>query len=113
MSKVLIPWVNDPVNAGNYLRQAQVASFEADRLATAARLLVEALVERQINEEDLTCAQQALQQGDQTFDRAILSRITVAGIDVAGMPAVFPNLDALYAAIDESNCMHPSNGVAT
>ncbi|MEQ8819809.1 MAG: restriction endonuclease subunit S [Sumerlaeia bacterium] len=70
------------------------------RLTTAAKLLVEALIEGQVSEADLVAAQKALEAGDRSADRAILQRLTRKGMDAHGEPALFPDLDALYDALD-------------
>jgi type I restriction enzyme, S subunit len=99
---VFIPWLRDPVLAGNLLQRAQRDYFAAERLVTAARLLVEALIDTRLSEDDLKTAERQLEQGNRELDRAILSRITVSGVDTAGAPPLFVDLDALYAAIDEA-----------
>jgi type I restriction enzyme S subunit len=89
----------------------QLASWEngrelalrcAQRLVTSANILVESLIEGRLSESDLGDAQLALERGDQTLDRAILSRLTEEGIDVANQLRLFSDLDALYAVIDET-----------
>jgi type I restriction enzyme S subunit len=69
---------------------------------TAARLLVEALIDSRLSEDDLKAAEQQLEQGNRQLDRAILSRISVSGVDTEGAPPLFIDLEALYAAIDEA-----------
>lgn len=61
------------------------------RLTNAARLLVEALIEHKVTESELIAAHQ-----DPARDRELLARLTPKGIDVAGEPPLFPDLDALY-----------------
>jgi type I restriction enzyme S subunit len=102
IAEVVIPWIDDPVSVGSQLQRAQVANMAAERLTTVAKLLVESLIDGRINECEFVAAQQALERGDQSLDRAILSRLTVDGVDVVGKPALFPDLDALYTAIEES-----------
>jgi len=70
------------------------------RLTTAAKLLVEALIDGHLTESDLIAAQKSLEAGDRTADREILSRLTRKGINVAGEPSLFPDLDKLYEALD-------------
>lgn len=84
------------------LNEYEMSIRSAFRLASAAKLFVEALIEGRITEQDLSAAQQGLEGRDQSFDRAVLSRLTADGIDVADKPPLFPNLDALYATIEES-----------
>jgi type I restriction enzyme, S subunit len=68
-------------------------------LTTAAKLLVEALIEGKLSETDLKAAQEGLEKGDTTLDREILDRLTRKGIDFPNEPPLFPDLDALYAAL--------------
>jgi len=71
----------------------------AERLTNAAKLLVEALIEGKISETDLKAAQEGLEKGDTTLDREILARLTRKGMDNPNEPPLFPDLDALYAAL--------------
>jgi type I restriction enzyme S subunit len=73
----------------------------SQQLTTAAKLLVEALIEGKITEDELKTAQEALQRGDRELDQLILSRLTRKGFDVKGEPPLFPDLDTLYEAIDQ------------
>lgn len=70
-------------------------------LTTAAKLLVEALIEGKITEQDLISAQQALEKGDPSLDRQILSRLTTTGIDNNDDP-LFPDLDQLYQLLEQA-----------
>ena len=97
---------------GDAVRSGVLARDCAMSLTAGAKLLVEALIEGKITEDELVDAQQALERGDQALDRAILSRLTEDGIDVAGQPQLFADLDALYTAIDEAQRTQPSNGDA-
>lgn len=69
------------------------ASAGARALVTAARLLVEALIERKVSEAELIAA-----AADPAADRALLSRLTAAGLDAHGDP-LFPDLDALQSLL--------------
>ncbi|MCY9815583.1 hypothetical protein, partial [Aeromonas caviae] len=64
-------------------------------LTVTAKLLVEDLIEGQITEAQLIAAEQALQAGNDTLDRKILSRLKTDGIDGEGA-ALFSDLDELY-----------------
>ncbi len=97
---VFIPWLQDPVAAGNLLQRAQRDYFDAERLITAARLLVEALIDSRLSEDDLKAAKQQLEQGNRELECALLSRITASGVDTEGAPPLFVDLEALYAAIN-------------
>lgn len=60
-----------------------------------------------INELELQEAQKAIQQGNYTLDRQILSRITRKGIRCRGEktnePSLFPDLNALYRVLSDDN----------
>jgi len=71
-------------------------------LISSAKLLVEALIEGKITEQDLTYAQQALDKGDNSLDLNILSRLTTTDIDEEGDP-LFPDLDQLYQLLEQAN----------
>jgi type I restriction enzyme S subunit len=64
--------------------------------------LIEALIEGKVTEAELVNAQEALERGDKTADRALLSRLTRKGVDVSGEPPLFPDLDALYALLAQT-----------
>lgn len=80
---------------GEQIRVSDKATKLAKRLTNAAKLLVEDLIEGQITEAQLIAAEQALQAGNDTLDRKILSRLKTDGIDGDGA-ALFSDLDELY-----------------
>jgi type I restriction enzyme, S subunit len=69
-------------------------------LITAAKFLVEALIEGLVSEADLITVQKALEAGDRTPDREILSRLTRKGMDTPGEPPLFPDLESLYNTLN-------------
>jgi type I restriction enzyme S subunit len=73
----------------------------AGLLTTAAKLLVEALIEGKLSEADLKAAQEDIEQGDTALDREILARLTRKGIDCPKEPPLFPDLEALYEALSD------------
>jgi len=81
----------------SYIAQARYSRH----LLRAAEGLVEGLIESKIFEPTLTAAQQALDSGDDSLDRALLSRLRVDGIDGQGEP-VFRDLDLLYDLLDRA-----------
>lgn len=89
-------------HVGNLARTRNSSSRYAMLFTTAAKLLVEALIEGKVTEDELKTAQEALQRGDRELDQIILSRLTYKGIDIKGEPPLFPNLDALYDAIAQA-----------
>lgn len=68
-------------------------------LCDAAKLLVEALIERNFTEDDLIYAQTQLEQGDDAADRAILNRLYDDGWDATDSRSLFPDLDAYYETL--------------
>jgi type I restriction enzyme S subunit len=65
-------------------------------------MLIEALIDGKVTETDLVAAQEALERGDNSADRALLRRLTRQGIDAPDQPPLFPDLDALYTLLAES-----------
>jgi type I restriction enzyme S subunit len=103
--EVLIPtWTTQVQNyIGEKVRLSLEMQEQVEYLTTAAKLLVEALIEGKLTEEELKTAQEALQKGDREPDKAILSRLTHKGYDIKGEPPLFPDLDILYETIDKLN----------
>lgn len=64
-------------------------------LTIASKLLVEALIEDQIDEQTLISAYEQLQIGKNDLDRTILSRLKTNGLDGSGQP-LFSDIDELY-----------------
>ena len=102
--KVLVPRYADEVvrEKGARWYQSFRAQALAEQLTTAAKLLVEALIEGKVTEAELVTAQETLELGDDTADRAVLRRLTRHGLDVPGQPPLFPDLDALYALVAQT-----------
>ncbi|NIY94383.1 hypothetical protein [Vibrio diazotrophicus] len=73
----------------------------AQCLTASAKLLVEDLIEGQLTESQLVFAQQALDAGDDSLDRALLERMTAEGIDADSEP-LFDDIDQLYDLIDQA-----------
>lgn len=71
----------------------------AQSLVSTAKLLVEALIERKITEAELIHAQTSLERGDETADRAILSRLFEGGWDATDTRPLFPDLDSYYETL--------------
>lgn len=85
------------------LRQKRLLMRDYSRkLTTAAKFLVEALIEGDLKESELKAAQEKLRQGDNSLDREILSQLTRKGYNVSGEPPLFPDLDALYEVLKEA-----------
>ena len=84
---------------GQKLLDAQFAYVYAKQLTNAAKTLVEALIEGQLTEEQLIQAQQALEDGDNTLDKAILSKLSSEGYAVEGATPLFSDIDELYSLL--------------
>ncbi|MFV2066495.1 MAG: hypothetical protein ACC645_05905 [Pirellulales bacterium] len=95
---------------GGMIRKGITLGELVDPICRAAKMLVEALIERRVTEKELEDAQRALESGNRDLGREILARMTRKGLDVAGEPPLFPDLDALYAAIDEANAPAAEGG---
>lgn len=76
-------------------------------LTESAKYLVEALIDGKVGEDELKAAQEALERGDTSLDRAMLQRMTRKGMDVVGEPALFLDLDALYTTLAEVASAEP------
>ena len=72
------------------------------RLIQAAKTLVEALIEGQLTEHQLIQAQQALEDGDNSLDQAILSKISSEGYAIDGAAPLFSDIDELYRLLESS-----------
>ncbi|EKA7408816.1 restriction endonuclease subunit S [Vibrio parahaemolyticus] len=70
-------------------------------LTVLAKLLVEDLIEGHVTESQLASAQQALEAGDDSIDRALLERMTAEGIDGEGDP-LFDDIDQLYELLEQA-----------
>ena len=88
---------------GQKLLDAQFAYVYAKQLTNAAKALVEALIEGQLTEEQLIQAQQALEDGDNTLDKAILNKLSSEGYAVEGAAPLFSDLDELYRLLASAN----------
>ena len=79
------------------VRETIAAEQQTQALTTAARLLIEALIERKITEAELIAAHK-----DPAADRALLARLTEDGLDVAVADPLFPDLDRLDELLAEA-----------
>ncbi|CAK2402294.1 type I restriction enzyme, S subunit [Vibrio crassostreae] len=84
------------------LTQAKENATRCSRwLTQSAKLFVEDLIEGQLTESQLVSAQQALEEGDDSLDRALLERMTAKGIDGEGDP-LFDDIDQLYDLLEQA-----------
>ena len=81
-----------------------------NKLTTLSQLLVEYLIESKITEAQLTGAQEALEEGDNSKDRAILSKLTDKGYLTEGGKPLFNDLDKLYELLDEAKVVMEVDG---
>ncbi len=100
-----IPFLEEPIvnKVGFFSRRKSLNTRLSILLISAAKFFVEALIDGQLFESDLIAAQKALEVGDHTPDREILSRLTRKGIDAAAEPPLFSDLDELHRALDVLN----------
>ena len=97
--KVVLPSPGKQQEIGDRYRTSEVTRQTSERLVVAAKQLVEALIERKVSEDELNHAQNRLEQGDDSVDRAILGRIFEGGLDARDTRPLFPNLDAYYETL--------------
>ncbi|TCW19107.1 restriction endonuclease subunit S [Vibrio crassostreae] len=102
LNEVIIPVVTEHESLGLLLEKSQKAYFESSALVEAAKLLVESLIEKDITEDELVAVQQALENDDNTKDKAILSKLTDKGYAVKDAKPLFSGLDALYELLEEA-----------
>ncbi|MBE0378122.1 restriction endonuclease subunit S [Pseudoalteromonas prydzensis] len=71
-------------------------------LTSAAKTLVESLIEGQLTEQQLIQAQQALDDCDNSLDQAILSKLSSEGYAVDGATPLFSDIDELYRLLESA-----------
>lgn len=101
LNNIVIPILENPHELGRLLELAQTAYFFSERCTKLSKLLVEDLIEGHISEAELITAQQTLEAGDNTLDRALLERMTAEGIDGVGDP-LFDDIDQLYDLLEQA-----------
>lgn len=81
-----------------------IESLIAQKLSTtltdAAKTLVEALIEGQLTEQQLIQAQQTLDDGDNSLDQAILSKLSSEGYAIEGAKPLFSDINELYRLLE-------------
>lgn len=91
------------------LIENEVSAINASKhLISIAKTLVEALIEGQLTEGQLIQAQQALEDGDNTLDKAILSKLSNEGYAVEGATPLFSDIDELYRLLASANAADDS-----
>ena len=81
------------------------ASQIATKLIDVSKGIVEGLIEGSIPEEALIQAQHALEQGDTSLDRSILSQMTEDGYAVAGSKPLFSDLNEFYDLLEQAKAL--------
>lgn len=84
------------------LVQAGFAVGLAQLLTSSAKILVEALIEGQLTEQQLVQAQQTLDDGDNSLDQAILSKLSNQGYAIEGATPLFSDIDELYRLLESA-----------
>lgn len=104
IGRVLIPRLDKSLEnkLADYLLNARLAYRYAKFLTQVAKTLVEALIEGQLTEQQLIQAQQALENGDNSFDQAILSKLSAEGYAIEGATPLFSDVDELYSLLEEA-----------
>lgn len=97
------------VTAGDLLRKTKIARAMAQNLTESAKLLVESLIDGQVTEAQLIDAQLALEEGDNSKDRAILSKLSDKGYLADDGKPLFSDLDKLYELLDEAKAAVDAN----
>ena len=88
----------------NYIKSTKFS----EKLTDCAKTLVEALIEGRLTEEQLIQAQQALEDDDNTLDKAILSKLSSEGYAVEGATPLFSDIDELYSLLASANASDDS-----
>ncbi|KPA52951.1 hypothetical protein VT25_09210 [Photobacterium leiognathi subsp. mandapamensis] len=89
-------------NQDELLVQAGFAVEFAQLLTSSAKTLVEALIEGQLTEQQLIQAQQALDDGDNSLDQAILSKLSNEGYAIDGATPLFSDIDELNSLLESA-----------
>lgn len=107
LNKLLVPILDNTV-------QEDIAATEriademlkiSNKLICLSAYLVEALIDGVIIEDQLVQAQNTLEQGDTSLDRAILSQMTEDGYTVPGSKPLFSDLDEFYDLLEQAKAL--------
>lgn len=104
IGRVLIPRLDESLEnkLADELLNARLAYRNAKFLTQVAKTLVEALIEGQLNEQQLIQAQQALDDGDNSLDQTILSKLSSEGYAIEGATPLFSDIDELYRLLENA-----------
>ncbi len=102
IGRVLIPRLDKSLEnkLADYLLNARLAYRYAKFLTQVAKTLVEALIEGQLTEQQLN--PEAPEDGDNSFDQAILSKLSAEGYAIEGATPLFSDVDELYSLLEEA-----------
>lgn len=109
VARIKIPLPADQIYLASIAESADQAYIQAglaqevSRLLTiAAKNLVEALIEGLLTEDQLIQAQQALDDGDNSLDQTIMSKLSLDGYAVEGAKPLFSDVDELYRLLESA-----------
>ncbi|WP_105478415.1 restriction endonuclease subunit S [Escherichia coli] len=102
IAQLIIPRIKYEQVIGEYLSIHHLANYNSKILIQAAKTLVESLIEGQLTEQQLIQAQQALEDGDNSLDQAILSKLSAEGYAIEGATPLFSDVDELYSLLEEA-----------
>ncbi|EPP8232788.1 restriction endonuclease subunit S [Escherichia coli] len=94
--------LNEKTQCLALLNSYELAIRASKSLTVSAKNLVEALIEGQLTEQQLIQAQQALEDGDNSLDQAILSKLSAEGYAIEGATPLFSDVDELYSLLEEA-----------
>ncbi|WP_210456594.1 restriction endonuclease subunit S [Pantoea ananatis] len=94
--------LNEKTQCLALLNSYELAIRASKSLTVSAKNLVEALIEGQLTERQLVEAQQALEDGDNSLDQAILSKLSAEGYAIEGATPLFSDVDELYRLLEDA-----------
>lgn len=94
--------LNEKTQCLALLNSYELAIRASKSLTVSAKNLVEALIEGQLTEQQLIQAQQALEDGDNSLDLAILSKLSAKGYAIEGATPLFSDVDELYSLLEDA-----------
>jgi len=94
LEDVRVPVIPEHKEVAKQIAFRQLCVGLAGALTTAAKLLVEGLIDGKVSEADLKAG-----HTNREADRAILRQLTVKRLDIADEPLLFPDLDGLFTTL--------------
>jgi len=111
--QIVLPDIRIQKYVGDKCRRSEEFFGLSTQLTTAASALVDALIEGEVTESTLSSAEAARDRGDYMLDREVLSGLIENRTYATRARPLFPDLDALYAAIDEAERAHTDRNIMT